>query len=133
MMRKLKLLKDEVKSWSVDYLGAAHLEKRKILKRVEEIDRKEGSPEWVSELQEERRGLKRRHFSLMEREDRALKLKCKSIWVREGDANTKLFHRLLSARRTRNTISKLEIEEGAILEDEEEIIKKIVVLHEKFY
>lgn len=62
-----------------------------------------------------------------------MKLKCKSIWAREGDVNTTLFHRLLSARRTRNTISKLETEEGAIFDDEEEITKKIVEFYEKLY
>lgn len=51
-MWKLKLLKEKVKSWSVDLVGADQVKKRKILKRVEEINQKEGSSKWVVELQE---------------------------------------------------------------------------------
>lgn len=67
---------------------------------------------------EERRELKHCYFRIVESEDRALKLRCKATWAREGDA------------KLRNTISKLENAEWVIVEDEEEIIKMIVGFYE---
>lgn len=84
-------------------------------------------------MQEERRLLKHRLFSLIGKEDRASKLRCKSTWAREGDAYTKIFHRLLSVRRTRNSISKLESDDGIALEDEEKCSKIIVEFYMKLY
>lgn len=87
---------------------ASRVENGRILKRIRDIDLKEEGHDWSADLLEERRELKQLYFRILESKDIALRLKCKTTWAREGDANTKLFHRLLNARKSRNTISKLE-------------------------
>ena len=54
--------------------------------------------------------------------------KSRITWLREGDKNTKFFHRVANARRRVNTIFRLEVE-GVVLEEEEAI--RLAV--EKFY
>ena len=41
-------------------------------------------------------------------EERAVRMKSKFTWAKEGDANTNLFHRLMNARKAKNVITRLE-------------------------
>lgn len=59
--------------------------------------------------------------------------KSKTCWVRERDANTRYFHRLLSIRQNKNHIARLEIEEGRFVENEEDIAREMVAFFAKLY
>ena len=43
-------------------------------------------------------------------------------WAKEGDANSRLFHRLLNARKSKNLISKIEMDNGEVLSTEEDVV-----------
>ena len=58
-------------------------------------------------------------------EERALRMKTKFTWAKEGDANTKLFHSLMNARKAKNVISKLELEDGSFIDREEEVVREV--------
>ena len=54
---------------------------------------------------------------LLLKEEMMWRQRSRSLWLREGDKNTKYFQRKASWRRKKNTISKLKDEEGVWVED----------------
>lgn len=51
--------------------------------------------------------------------------KAKVKWFKEGDNNTKFFHRMANGSRKKKFISKLELEDGLVIESEELIVNEI--------
>ena len=60
-------------------------------------------------------------------------MKSKVIWAKEGDANTKLFHRLMNARRAKNAITRLEVEDGIVVDTEADIVREITDFFKTLY
>ena len=54
-------------------------------------------------------------------------MKTTFIWAKEGDANTKLFHSLMNARKVKNVITKLELEDGSFIDREEDVVREVQV------
>ena len=54
-------------------------------------------------------------------------------WAKQGDANSRLFHRLLNARTSKNCISKIELDSGEIVTSEEDIVREIVSFFKGLY
>ena len=85
----------------------------------------EASGRWNNQLKEERYVVKTILEKTLLEEERALQLKSKFTWSREGHANSKLFHSLLNARKAKNAITKLELDDGSIVDSEEDIVQEI--------
>ena len=66
-------------------------------------------------------------------QDLALRMKSRSMWVKEGDANKKLFHSMLNARKAKNFVSKIELDNGDTVCWEENIVEEIVCFYEKHF
>ena len=54
-------------------------------------------------------------------------------WVREGDCNSKFFHKVANGRRSRKFIKILENERGLVLDNIDSISKEILHFFEKLY
>ncbi|KAF8113566.1 hypothetical protein N665_0048s0027 [Sinapis alba] len=50
------------------------------------------------------------------------KQKCRVLWLREGDRNTKFFHAITKQRRARNRITQLKDANGNLVEDEDGLV-----------
>ncbi|KAF8080425.1 hypothetical protein N665_0945s0001 [Sinapis alba] len=50
------------------------------------------------------------------------KQKCRVLWLREGDRNTKFFHSITKQRRARNRITKLRDTNGNMVEDDDGLV-----------
>ena len=59
--------------------------------------------------------------------------KLKVQWAKEGDANSRLFHRLLNARKSKNFISKIELNNGEVLTREEDVVTEILWFFETLF
>ena len=66
-------------------------------------------------------------------EERALRMKSKFTWAKEGDANSKLFHNLMNARKSKNVITRLELEDGSLIDSENDIIREITRFFKSLY
>ena len=66
-------------------------------------------------------------------EEKAFRLKSKVIWAKQGDANTKLFHRLMNARKAKNVITKLELEDDSFVDKEEDLVREITRFFQSLY
>ena len=58
--------------------------------------------------------------------------KSKALFIKEGDNNTRFFHRLANSHRRTNQIRGVEVE-GALYEDESEVTNPIVDFYRKLY
>ena len=58
--------------------------------------------------------------------------KSRALWLREGDKNTKFFHRVANSNRRNNTIGKLCVD-GELTEDHEAIKVHIVNFYQSLY
>ena len=54
-------------------------------------------------------------------------------WIKEWDNNSRFFHILVNNRRNKNTISRLEREDGTVLEDKQEIEEEITSFYETLF
>lgn len=58
---------------------------------------------------------------ILNKEEQNWRQKTSLKWVKEGDANTKLYHRVVNGRRRRNEIKELELEGGVVECDMESV------------
>ena len=122
-MTKLKLIKGKLKNWNVEVFGDMRLEKQSLLRRIKELDVLEAFGAWNNQLKEDRYVVKTILAKTILYEERALRMKTKFSWAREGDANSKLFHSLMNARKAKNVITKLELDDGSIVDSEDDIVR----------
>ena len=87
--------------------------------RLKELDSLEVSGNWTADYKGEREILKRDLIDIMIKKEISFSQKLKVQWAKEGDANSKLFHSLLNARKSKNFISKIEWDNGEMLTTEE--------------
>lgn len=76
-------------------------------------------------MKERRGALRNRLEELIFNEMVAWRQKMKFRWIKEWDANTKLFHKLLSNQRNKSLISRLDTDDDSVLEDKEKIEKRL--------
>ena len=131
-MTKLKLIKEKMKKWNVDVFGDSRLKKQSFLRRIKELDTLEASGRWNNQLKEDRYMVKTILEKTILEEDRALRMKSKFTWAREGDATPNFFS-LLNARKAKNTITKLELDDGSFVDSEDDIVREITGFFQKLY
>ena len=60
-------------------------------------------------------------------------MKSKFAWAKERDANSKLFRSLMNARKSKNVIIRLELENGSLVDSEEDIVREITGFFSNLY
>ncbi|XP_035544681.1 uncharacterized protein LOC118348042 [Juglans regia] len=115
---KLKALKKDLKIWNEQVVGDVTLQKKSLFQELQGL---EGVGEEnirkcqvVAELE---------RLTLME--EISWRQKSRALWLREGDKNTKFFHRMANAHRRFNYIESLSID-GDVSSDQGEIKEHVV-------
>ncbi|WKA09802.1 hypothetical protein VitviT2T_027421 [Vitis vinifera] len=125
-MRKLKFIKSKLKEWNIVVFGDLRERKKHILTDLGRIDRieQEGNLnlDLVSERTLRRKGLE----DLLLKEEVQWRQKSRVKWIKEGDCNSKFFHRVATGRRSRKFIKSLISEMGETLNNIEIISEEIV-------
>ncbi|KAL6328045.1 hypothetical protein AAG906_033313 [Vitis piasezkii] len=88
---------------------------------------------FMRRLQFVRANLKEWNKELMLREEIHWRQKARVKWVKEGDCNSKFFHKVDNGRRNRKFNKVLENESGLVLNNSESITKEILLYFEKLY
>ena len=121
-MTKLKFIKEKVKKWYGEVFEDLRLQKQSLLRRIKEFDVLEALGVWNNQLKDERVNVKSKLEKILLKEERDLRIKSKFTQAKERDGNRKLFHSLMNARKAKNIITKLELEDGSFVYKEEDIV-----------
>ncbi|BFG29908.1 hypothetical protein CerSpe_161820 [Prunus speciosa] len=132
-IRRLKLLKTKMKLWSKEVIGDMETAKREAEARLAAIDMQEGRDGLDSELRKEREDLQLLVGDIIYKEEVKWRRRGKVKWARDGDENTKFFHMMAIGYRKRNYIEWLEMEDGVIIENENEIESEAINFFKNLY
>ncbi|GKV46852.1 hypothetical protein SLEP1_g53813 [Rubroshorea leprosula] len=114
--KKLKLLKGFLKGWNKEVFGNMDTQYEQAVKKIEQVDMQNE----ISDLEDAEIVKRQEGFSemwdVLRKKELIWKQKSRSKWVREGDANTRFFHRVAKGRRAHNNIAGLMCE-GAWIDD----------------
>ena len=122
---KLKALKGLLKIWNREVFGKVEYQKKDALCRASYWDELE--KERVLSLEEVEERVKAKddfkRWALME--ETSWRQKSRETWLKEGDRNTRFFHRMANAHRRRNYLKSININ-GRKLDTEAEIKEGLV-------
>ncbi|RVW82961.1 Transposon TX1 uncharacterized 149 kDa protein [Vitis vinifera] len=107
--------------------------KKNILNDLANFDAIEQVRGLISDLLVQRTLRKWELDELILREEIHWRQKARVKWVKEGDCNSKFFHKVANGRRNRKFIKVLEDESGLVLNNVESITEEILLYFEKFY
>ncbi|KAJ9696951.1 hypothetical protein PVL29_008942 [Vitis rotundifolia] len=122
---KLRALKDILKSWNKEVFGLIESKKREALGQVEHWDEVEKHSPLSLEDCEARKEAQEAYKSWVLREEISWRQKSRELWLKEGDNNTRFFHRMANFHFRRNWLSKLKV--NGCWHTEENNLKRSVV------
>ena len=125
-MRKLQFVKAKLKVWNKASFGELNERKKSILFDLANFDTMEQEGGLSPELLVQRALRKGELEELILREEIHWTQKARVKWVKEGDCNSKFFHRVATGRRSRKFIKSLISERGETLNNIEIISEEIV-------
>ena len=132
-LSRLKCIKPLVKKWNLEIFGDLRLKEADFNRRLGELDGMEGTSRWNVDLVEEQKRIKRELSELLIVKERSVRLKARVQCAKEGDANSKFFHGLLNARQSKNSVTRIEKDNGEIVDSKEEIVNEIVDFFKNLY
>ena len=132
-MRKLQFVKAKLKEWNKASFGELNERKKSILFDLANFDTMEQEGGLSPELLVQRALRKGELEELILREEIHWTQKARVKWVKEGDCNSKFFHKVANGRRNRKYIKALENERGLVLNNAERITEEILLYFEKLY
>eukprot|EP00253_Pinus_taeda_P008135 PITA_08135 len=124
--KKLKFLKGEIKKWNKENFGNIFKEKESILQDLKSIQQRlilEGRTEELAHKEQE---LESKLQEREQQEEVLWRQKSRIRWLKEGEKNTKFFHRTTVQRRMHNQISQVINAQGDKLETQEDIEKEFL-------
>ena len=120
-MRKLQFVKAKLKGWNKDSFGELNERKKSILNEIANIDAVKQEGILTFELSAQRALRKWELKELILREEIHWRQKARVKWVKEGDCNSKFFHKVANGRRNRKFIKFFKNESGLVLNNSESI------------
>ncbi|RVX21544.1 putative ribonuclease H protein [Vitis vinifera] len=130
---EVTIFKAKLKDWNKNTFGMLKERKKTISDEIANIDAIEQEGALSSDLVAQRAIRKGELEELILREEIHWKQKAKIKWVKEGDCNSKLFHKVANGRRNKNFIKLLENERGLVLDSSESITEEILLYFKKLY
>jgi len=124
--QRLKNFKQHLKSWNKNNFGNIHQSLRLIESRLEEIQAIFISGSRTIELMQEEEQLRLQLEERKTQEEILWKQKSRVQWLKEGERNTKFFHRTVMHRRHINRITHLEDDQGNHIREHQKIEEELL-------
>jgi len=107
---KLKVVKEELKIWNREVFGDVRLKKFSLLGSINALDAKEESVGLSSEDVDRRRREREELGRVLQLEEISWRQKSRALWLKEGDRNTRFFHRTTNSRRRFNFMASVVVD-----------------------
>ena len=116
LAKKLKALKGDIIQWNHSEFGNVGCQKKELLEALKLLDAKDGEF-GLSEVEiSERVAVRSQIENLLSLEEISWRQKSRMFCIKEGDNNTKFFHKVANSRRRYNHLCRLEVD-GVIYEE----------------
>ena len=125
-------MKEDIIQWNRSEFGNVGRQKKELLEALKLLDVKEGELGLFEVELGERPELRSQIQNLLSLEEVLWRQKSRLLCIKEGDNNTKFFHKMANSRRRHNHISMLEVD-GVIYEDESEMADQAIQFYKKVY
>ncbi|XP_028073720.1 uncharacterized protein LOC114276135 [Camellia sinensis] len=108
LAQKLKFLKLDLKKWNWEVFGPLEDQKAKVVYALKVLDERKGagvlSAADMSIWEEVRK-----EFGHLARMEISFRQQSRCLWLKDGDQNTKFFHRMANAHRRVNQIGRIRV------------------------
>ena len=109
---KLKEMKDKIKKWNKEEFGNILEEKQRLEQRMEDLQQMD-ILEGIQEDRINEEGIIINQLEERRKQEEILwRQKSRVQWLREGERNTKFFHKAMIQHRQRNRIFSIKRQEG---------------------
>ena len=124
LIEKLKALTPFLRSWNKEVFGQIDSEKQNAWNLIDYWDKEERGRSLSMEKEEARKEARELYKKWALLEEVSWRQKSREIWLKEGDRNTKFFHKMANAHRRRNQLNRIKVN-GRCLTEESEIKEEI--------
>ena len=125
LQQRLKNFKLYLKQWNKSTFGDILLRKREIEGQLEELQRTFIAGTRTQDLAREEDQLLLKLETCREQEEILWRQKSRVQWLKEGERNTKFFHRAMMHCRYINHITQLEDDQGTQIRDHDQIAEEL--------
>ena len=132
-MRKLKFVKSKLKNWNKAVFGDLKERKLAIILDIERIDLLEQERSITPDLFALRSLRKKELGDVFLKEEVHWRQSSRIKWIKEGDSNSKFFHRVANGWRKKKLIKSLVTEDGENLSGSDDISKEILKFFRRLY
>ncbi|WMV41830.1 hypothetical protein MTR67_035215 [Solanum verrucosum] len=129
---KLKALKHKLKDWSRSEAGNLVIQRKQTLEQLAEMDLILEYRPLTEEESAKKVDLTLELEGLIKNEEVAWRQKSRALWLKEGDRNTKFFHKVANAHKRFNYIDQLMVQ-GELTEESTRIESAIIDFYQKLY
>ena len=129
---KLKALKGDIKIWNKESFGDVRGKKLDLMQQLQVLETTENQGSLSAERRGHRAELQTELEKTLRLDEISWRQKSRIKWLKEGDKNTKFFHRIANANRRKNFIDHM-CQGGETWESQEEIRKGIVKFYKGLY
>eukprot|EP00253_Pinus_taeda_P028466 PITA_28466 len=121
LQNRLKNVKLKLKDWNHTVFGNIFQEKATIEQKLEQIHKEGRAGRRDENSSEQEKELTQQWHTRCKQEETLWKQKSRVLWLKEGEQNTKNFHRSAIDYRNANKILELKNDEGGILRNHNDI------------
>ncbi|XP_019242211.1 PREDICTED: uncharacterized protein LOC109222297 [Nicotiana attenuata] len=129
---KLKALKGKLKEWSKLTQGNLNIQRLNLLGQLAELEETQELRMLNEEEKIKKATLLIEFEENVRKEEIAWRQRSRALWLKEGDRNTKFFHRTANSHKRYNNIDKLLVN-GETVENLAEIKREIVAFYQHLY
>ncbi|KAF9604242.1 hypothetical protein IFM89_004948 [Coptis chinensis] len=133
VMKKLKRLKEVLKTWSWETFGDLSKKKKRVTEDLERIMKEQEEDPFNVQLQERERNKEEELNGILDTEAAQWRQKARVSEAFEGDRNTAYFHALHKLRMNKALILEIQKGDGTILKQQQDIKQHIVSVFEAKY
>ena len=132
LAQKLKVLKANLKKWNMEEFSDLAFKKNNLLTELMDLDAREELVGLSDEDQIRHLQIKGDIEQLASLEEIPWRQKSRALYVKEGDNNTRFFHRLANSHRNASQTKRIEVD-GVLYEDEPDVRSQLVFFYQGLF